>query len=256
VSEGKGAPVILLPGAIMPAALAFAKLIEALGEAADVAPKELELYRDEEPPAGYSLETEIEGILRTAGEAGFDRFHLGGYSGGGAACLAFAARHPERLLSLALLEPAWCGNEGRSPEEEAMWAGYDRIMELPVAERMAEFARVQVRPGVEPPPPPQGEPPPWMARRPAGIVALTAAFRAHDLDVDRLRAFEQPVYYALGALSNPDQFERQADRLAKLFPDFTLDVYESRHHFDPPHRSEPNNLAASLRQLWSRARSA
>ena len=41
------------------------------------------------------------GILRAAEAAGFERFHLVGYSGGGAISAAFAARHPERLLSLA-----------------------------------------------------------------------------------------------------------------------------------------------------------
>jgi pimeloyl-ACP methyl ester carboxylesterase len=44
------------------------------------------------------------GILREAESAGFERFHLVGYSGGGAISAAFAARFPDRLLSLALLE--------------------------------------------------------------------------------------------------------------------------------------------------------
>jgi hypothetical protein len=32
-----------------------------------------------------------------------------------------------------------------------------------------------------------------------------------------------------------------------------LEVYEGRHHFDPPHRIEPERLAARLRELWERA---
>ena len=39
----------------------------------------------DEPPPNYALDVEITGILRTAEAAGFDRFHLVGYSAGGAA---------------------------------------------------------------------------------------------------------------------------------------------------------------------------
>jgi hypothetical protein len=44
-----------------------------------------------------------------------------------------------------------------------------------------------------------------------------------------------------------------AARLARVFDDFTLEVFEERHHFDPPHRTEPERLARSLRALWQRA---
>lgn len=73
-------------------------------------------------PPNCALDVEIDGILRSAEASRFDRFHLVGYSGGGASSLAFAAKHPERLRSLALLEPAWAGNEGLDPAEEAVWA--------------------------------------------------------------------------------------------------------------------------------------
>jgi hypothetical protein len=56
-----------------------------------------------------------------------------------------------------------------------------------------------------------------MAKRPDGLAALTAAFRDYDLDERRLRAFTQPVYYALGGRSNPDAYARPAQRLAGLF---------------------------------------
>ncbi len=38
-----------------------------------------------------------------------------------------------------------------------------------------------------------------------------------------------------------------------IFVDFTLDVFEERHHFDPPHRIEPKRLATALRAVWTRA---
>ena len=43
-----------------------------------------------------------------------------------------------------------------------------------------------------------------------------------------------------------------ATRLARVFPDFQLEVFEDRHHFDPPHRVEPDRLAGSLRAHWAR----
>lgn len=140
-----------------------------------------------------------------------------------------------------------------SEAEREAWVEFERIGELPAEEMMPRFVRTQLAPGVEPPPPPPGPAPPWMAKRPAGIRALVAAFRRDHLDPASLRAFERPVYYALGTLSNPDYFGKMAERLRELFPDYTLDVYEDRHHFDPPHRIEPERLAVRLRELWHRA---
>jgi pimeloyl-ACP methyl ester carboxylesterase len=245
--------VILLPGAVLPADLAYGALLEALGDEVEAVAKELELYASEEPPPNYALDVEIEGILRAAQTSGFDRLHLVGYSGGGAASLAFAARHPERLRSIALLEPAWAGNGGLDPAEEAVWREFDRIMALPPEEMMPAFVRSNLGPGVEPPPPPPGPPPPWMAKRPAGLNAFTRAFRAGELDLDALRGLQAPVYFALGRLSNPDHYAKIAERLAGVFPDFTLEVFEECHHFDPPHRVESERLASSLRGLWARA---
>jgi hypothetical protein len=92
-----------------------------------------------------------------------------------------------------------------------------------------------------------------MAQRPAGIRAFLETFRSYNLDRDALTRFDRPVYFALGGLSNPDEYGAIATRLGSVFPDFELEVFEQRHHFDPPHRIEPERLAASLRALWRRA---
>jgi pimeloyl-ACP methyl ester carboxylesterase len=244
--------VILLPGGVLPASLAYAALLEELGGDANAVAKELEVYRSDRPPAGYTLDVEVAGILDCAEEAGFDRFHLVGYSGGGASSLAFAAAHPDRLKSLALLEPAWAGNDDLSPEEASVWAEFRQIGKLPADELMPAFIAKQLRTGVDPPPPPPGPKPPWMSSRPAGIAAFIEAFGSGELNLDALREFEQPVYFALGALSNPDYYGEIAKRLSTVFSDFTLEVFQDRHHFDPPHRVEPGRVASSLRALWSR----
>jgi pimeloyl-ACP methyl ester carboxylesterase len=245
-------PVVLLPGSVLPAEQAYGALIAALGADADVVAKDLEVYATAQPPDDYSLDLEVDGVLREADARGWERFHLVGYSGGGAAALAFAARYPDRLWSLALLEPAWVGNWDLSPAEQALWLEYERLEGLAPEQFMAAFMRLNLRPGVSPPPPPAGEAPPWMAKRPAGISAFMRTFKTYDLDREGLRSFDRPVYYALGGLSNPDQFGEISKRLAGVFPQFTLEVFDERHHFDPPHRVEPERLASSLRALWQR----
>ncbi|WP_028266314.1 alpha/beta fold hydrolase [Arthrobacter sp. MA-N2] len=245
--------VVLLPGSVLPAQPAFGALVEALGPDVDAVAKDLELYDGDEPPQDWSLDTEIEGVLREAGARGWETFHLLGYSGGGAAALAFAAKHPGRLLSLALLEPAWAGSWDWSPAHTRLWREYESLEALPPEQFMAGFMRLGVKPDVVLPPPPEGGPPPWMAKRPAGIRAFLRDFRTYDLDRSRLVAFTRPVFFVLGGLSNPDDYGEVAERLSTVFPDFRLAVFPERHHFDPPHRIEPDRLAALLREHWERA---
>jgi pimeloyl-ACP methyl ester carboxylesterase len=245
--------VILLPGGILPADLAYGALIDALDNKVEAVAKDLELYAGGEPPADYSLDSEVAGAVREADARGWERFHLVGYSGGGAAALATAARDTDRLLSLALLEPAWAGNWDLSEAERALWREFEQLDALTPDEFMAAFVRLELRPGVAPPAPAPGPPPPWMAKRPPGIRAFTRTFRTYDLDRESLRRFDRPVYYALGGLSNPDLYGEIAERLSRVFDDFTLEVFEERHHFDPPHRIEPDRLARSLGTLWQRA---
>ena len=243
---------MLLPGIVLPAEPAFAALLQVLGERVDAVAKELEVYAADEPPPGYGLGVEVDGVLRVADAHGFGRFHLVGYSAGGAVSLAFTSVHGDRLLSLALLEPAWAGND-RTPQEERVAQGFRALAPLPADEFMAGFQRLQLAPGVDPPPPPEGPPPAWMAKRPAGIRAILDAFDKGHLDAGSLRAFDRPVYFALGGRSNPDFFGRMAERLAATFSDFTIETFPERHHFDPPHRVEPEHLADSLLTHWQRA---
>src|SRR5204863_10117616 len=112
------------------------------------------VYATDAPPPGYGLGTEVAGVIREADRLGWERFHLVGYSGGGASALMVAARRPERVLSLALLEPAWAGDWDLSPAERALWRRQAELEALPPDRFMAEFTRLGLRPGVEPPPRP------------------------------------------------------------------------------------------------------
>jgi len=240
--------VVFLPGIIAPAAVRYAPLLAELPDIRS-ALKDLEVYRDAAPADTYSMTTEIDAIGSAADESGFDQFHLYGHSGGGAIALAYAAAQPQRLLSLAVDEPALdFTDEGNRTYG---WDQFDHASTLPPAEAMAEFMRLQVATGVELPAP-TVPPPPWMSERPAGIRAFTTAARRHRVVPDSYRAFEAPVYFSRGSRSHP-RWAAMQQRLADVFPDFTAEVYEGLHHLNSSHQAQPARVAASLRTLWTRA---
>jgi hypothetical protein len=72
---------MLLPGAVLPAALAYGAIVAALGADAEAVAKDLEVYATPEPPDGYSMELEIAGVLREADAHGWERFLLLGCPG-------------------------------------------------------------------------------------------------------------------------------------------------------------------------------
>jgi hypothetical protein len=61
------------------------------------------------------------------------------------------------------------------------------------------------------------------------------------------------VLFVLGGMSSPDEQGDNAARLSRVFSDYRLEVFPGRHHFDPPHRAEPQRVAALLRGHWTRA---
>ena len=246
-------PVILLPGAVLPAQPAYEALIESLGPGIDAHVKNLELYAGERPPARYSLAIEVDGIERVRRTTNAGRIHLVGYSAGGAACLAYAAAHPDHVASLALMEPAFAGWQGMTSEERDHMERFRAVQAAVGDEMFGAFQALQLAPDVQPPPPPPGPPPAWLARRPAGIRALLDSFFRTDLELSSLAPVSAPVWIALGGRSHPDYFPRMAERLSRIFPDCTIDVFPDRHHFDPPHRIEPDAVAERLRALWTRA---
>ena len=152
-------PVILLPGIITPADITYRYLLPQFEGPATVIARDLAIYANGAPPSDYSLDTEVDAILNAVDEAGFERFHIGGFSGGGAISAAFAARHPHRLASLALMEPAWFGNEDQSEDEIAVREAVEATESLPYAGMLAAFAQLNVADDVEIPAPPAGDPP-------------------------------------------------------------------------------------------------
>ena len=243
---------ILLPGSVLPAEPAYSSLIGALGSDADVVAKDLEVYATEEVPSGYDLDLEVAGVEHEAAARGWEQFHLVGYSGGGAAALAVVARHPERLSSLALLEPAWAGRWDLSPAEQSVWREFDQLEKLPPDEFLSAFMSLNVMPGVKLPQQPSGEALRGWRSVPAGSGRYEDIpdLRSRSRCAGKLRSAR---LLRARRTSNSDQYREIATRLSGVFPDFQLEVFEERHHFDPPHRIEPERLADSLRALWNRA---
>ena len=63
-----------------------------------------------------SLEVQVEDLAAIVDHAGLDHFHLAGWLDGCAVCVAYAARHPERVARLALQMPMTRGDEFWPPE--------------------------------------------------------------------------------------------------------------------------------------------
>lgn len=232
----------------MPGQLRYGPLIKALGSGVEAVIKDLEIYAGSSIPEGYGVDTEVEAISRKADKVDFARFNFYGHSGGASFALAYVAMHHERVLTLALDEPA---TDFSPAETSAIAALRDRMSRLPEDEGMAEFFRFSLRPGFRPERP-EGAPPPWMASRSAGLEAMSSAFLRYRLDPELWRKFEGPVYYSYGSLSS-ERSTHMRDRLASFFPKFTSEVYEGLHGFNTSHVAEPERVAAVLHSLWSRA---
>jgi pimeloyl-ACP methyl ester carboxylesterase len=243
--------VICLPGAVAPAAQRYAPLKATLQGEADLHLLDLEVYRGDKPPDGYSVEVELAAIDRFAASLGLERFHLLGYSGGGFISLAYSGTRPGRLMSLALFEAAAIPGQMTADELAFFSALQGKLRGLDGAAFMSAFVAHHLKPGVPAPPPP-GSPAPGMQKRPAGIAALTQSFVAYQFDRDRLRAAAFPVYVGYGDLTHEIE-SVNAGVLASLFADVRIQRHPEVHHFAPPEQIYNPAHVNSLRELWQRA---
>lgn len=251
---GMSTHVICLPGGVAPAAQRYAALEAAVDGRAELHKKDLEVYRSDAPPTDYSVEMELDAVDRLADSLGLERFHIVGYSGGGFMSLAYAGTRPERLLSLAVFEPAMVPGQ-KTAEEQSMIDSLNALLDgLEGPAFMAAFVRAQLKPGVQPPPPPS-QPMPGMAKRPAGIAAMMRAFLAYSFDRDRLRECKFPVYLGYGDLTSEFEAVKTAI-LARLFADIRIQRFAGVHHFVPPERIYTPAHARALEEHWARGSAA
>lgn len=104
----RGAPPVVLVHGFGASAYSWRKVTAELPELRTVA---LDLHGfgyTERPPglAPYTRRGQVELVRGVLDRLGLDRVHLVGHSYGGAIALAFAARYPERLLSLTAVDSA------------------------------------------------------------------------------------------------------------------------------------------------------
>ena len=247
-------PVMCMPGSVAPAAQRYASLVAAIGDMAELHLKELEVYREPSPPSDYSIEMELAGIDRKAASLGLGRFHLVGYSGGGFVSLAYAATRPGRLISLGLFEPAGIPGARTDEEEKAHRSLEEQLRGLDGRDFMSAFVRLQLKPGVQPPPAPASTPR-EMRNRPAGISAMIRAFDAYRLDRALFEACSFPVYVGYGDLSDDYQLVK-VQVLARLFGDIQVRRYAGVHHFVSPEEIYTRAHASELASLWQRGEKA
>jgi len=252
MTTGAAPLAVLLPGILMPASVRYAPLIDALGPDVRATAKELEVYAQDVPPDDYSVVTELDGLGRFLDEQGIDRIHLYGHSAGASVALAFTAAYPQRVLSLAMDEPA----TDFSKDDRAVLREQfpQRLEDLPAAERMRVFATSLVRPNVQlsvPPPPPPG---PESAKRPRGMLAFEKALHKHEMDIADLARFPGPVYFSYGSLSS-SRWEQMSARVSSWFPRCRVERYDGLHHLNTSHQAEPTRVARALHELWVEAKS-
>ena len=245
--------VILLPGGVLPAEPAYKNLLAELGGDVDARTKDLEVYAADRPPPDFSLDTEIGGITGVADTAGFDRFHLVGYSGGGASSLAFTAAYPDRVLSLALLEPAWAGNEELSPAGSGSTAGLSVAARSAAAGIHGELRPLSARARRE-----TAASTGWPAASLDGQTAGRTGGVHRRLRQGASRSGAPAEFQAAGLLRSrrPQQsgLLRADGRAARpRLSRFHARDLPGAPPLRPAHRIEPAKVADSLRRLWLRA---
>ena len=171
--------VIFLPGVLAPAGVRYRPLLDRL-PGVNALLKDLEIFAAGQPSPGYCVDDEIRGIDSAADQAGLGQFHLYGYSAGAACALAYAATRPQRVLSLALDEPAtdFTPADRADPARQDM----DAATALPAPASVATFMRRVVASGVTPPAPPGGQPPEWIASRAAALHLAALALQQYQVD--------------------------------------------------------------------------
>jgi pimeloyl-ACP methyl ester carboxylesterase len=202
------------------------------------------------PGERLTLADEVAGVCRIVDEKGLSSFHLLGYSAGAVVALALTAAHPERVKTLAVIEPPWSGNDTASAEAKALHEALDYVLtKVPLSQRMAAFRQAIMRPGESPAPLPPGLLPAWASLRAAQGALLWQAIRAATLEKERLKRFTAPVYVAVGTRSHPG-FWATAEEVVSIFPRASLEVYDGADHF-AIHTQYVDRLAAALRTLWT-----
>lgn len=175
-------------------------------------------------------------VAETVQGLGLDQVHLVGHSFGGRIAAEVAVRHPERVATLSLLEPAqtfaWF------PAEFILWSIPAQIPLLPQSWRDAALARIGGVEEIDPNDP---------------MTALIDAGTKHyspqrvlpqPLSDEEIAALTMPVYVAIGGASTAHSDVAKAVERARTVPRASVQVYESGTHSLP--MEQPDQIGAEL----------
>lgn len=241
---------VWIAGAAAPTEESFGGCIDVLGEEVRSLAKGLELFAAAQPIDDYSLATEVRGLRRAMDDAGVERAHLVGFSGGGGVALAFALEHPERVASLVLDEHV-IGHRFGVADEDRFWADVDDALEREGLDATLRVVAATNAPDADPPD--FGDPPPaWLASRIERTPRLVRAVRDHAVSAADLAGVDCPVHLTYGTRTRTT-FKGWCEAVARSVPRGTVEAYEGCDHFRPAHQLRPDRFVAALLAHWDRA---
>ncbi len=226
--RGKGEPIVLVPGGLTGwlSWIPHQERLAARYRVIRVQPIHNELGSAGQPgEPGYTAETERESLRMTLEHLGIGGAHFAGWSGGGRALIEFAFGYPERVRSLALVEPAahWILEElgERAEEVEANIAFVHGLMGAEVTEDdLARFLEIAgfVQPGEEARAHPNWDR--WEGHR------MALSWQGEQLDrsgrnAEELSKIEQPTLLFKGTTTGKWE-KRVVDILGERLPNATV----------------------------------
>ena len=195
------------------------------------------------PGDPYDMRVEVAGVAEAAGSG---PVHLAGFSAGATVALAAALALGNAVRSVTLLEPAFIGDDDWHPAEAEWRIAIGSLRSSGPPEQVDAFRGMLMAPGTTPPP--SRGPAAWDFRDDLLGTMLTARTGFASSDLARLGA---PLLLIRGGLS-ATRFGLVARRLMQVCPRASEHVFANLHHFAPPYREQPEELAHLLRGFWSR----
>jgi pimeloyl-ACP methyl ester carboxylesterase len=196
------------------------------------------------PGDRYHMEIEVAAVAEAAGSG---PVHLAGFSAGATVALAAALALGDPIRSVALLEPAFIGDDDWDPAEAEWRAAIGSLRSSGPPQQVEALREMVMAPGETPPP--SRRPVSWDFRDDllGAMLTTTTGFESSDL-----AAIAGPILLVRAGRSAP-RFGLAARRLMAVCPGASEHVFADVHHFAPPYRNEPGAFAQVLLDFWPAA---